>query len=145
MQGDSKASLAEIQAQLRYLQNIYTQQYDALVNEMATFSIAMGGMQRNIEMLERKDGIKNSNILISGEGGAYLEAKLGKMEKAVVYVGAGYLVEKEVEGAKQFLKDNYKKQEETMRKLSAERARMEKELVDIAYKLSMMGQGAAQQ
>ncbi len=141
MQGDSKASADEVLAQLRYLQTIYTQQYDVLANEMATFSLALGALQRNIEMLEKKAVLENSNVLMSGEGGAYIKAKIEKMEKALVYVGGGYLVEKDTEEAKQFLKDNYKKQEDTLKKLSTERTRIEKELVDIAYKLSVLEHG----
>lgn len=142
MAQENKPTAAEVQAQLRYLQSVYSQQYELLENEIATFTIAMGSVQKNLETLESRERLSNSTILISGEGGAYIEAGIKSLEKALVYVGAGYLVEKKVDEAKEYLKGNSKKQEETIRKLNAERQKIEKELMDISYRLSSLEQGS---
>jgi prefoldin alpha subunit len=141
MAQNNQNAVLEAQAQLRYLQNVYSQQYELLENEIATFTLAMASTQRNVDMLGSKARLENSNILINGETGVYLEAHIKKVDKAVIYVGAGYLVEKSLADAEEYLKTNVKKQEETFRKLVNERQKIEKELVDISYKLAAIDQG----
>lgn len=141
MADDSK-TLAEAQAQLRYLQNVYSQQYELLENEIATFSLGMSSVQRNLDILDNKGTFANSNILINAEGGAYIEGSIKEIKKVIVYAGAGYLVEKNVEDAKEMMKETQKKQEETIKKLVGERQKLQNELMDISYKLSALEQGA---
>lgn len=143
MAQQNQPSLEEAQAQLRYLQELYSQQYQLLENEIASFSMAIGTLNRNIELLENKDRLANSAILINAEGGAYIEASIKSMDRVMVYIGAGYLVEKGIEDAKLYLKGNSKKQEETFKKLAADKQKIEKELVDISYKLSTLGAPAS--
>jgi prefoldin alpha subunit len=138
MAQENQQTIAEAQAQLRYLQGLYSQQYQLLDNEIASFSLAMATLSRNIEMLENKDRLANSTILINGEGGAYIEASIKSLNKVLVYIGAGYLVEKGTEDAKDYLKGNSKKQEDTLKKLVSDKQKIEKELVDISYKLSAL-------
>lgn len=127
-------------AQLRYLQNIYSQQYEMIESEIATYSLALSAINKNIDMLEDPDKINNKEMLLNGEGGTYIVAKIKPVEQVITYVGAGYLVEKSLEDAKAFLNDNRKKQEENLRRLSEERLKIEKELVSISYKLSAYNQ-----
>jgi prefoldin alpha subunit len=142
MQDDNK-SLADAQAQLRYLQNVYSQQFELLENEIATFSLAMNSVQRNLELLHNKNRLEKSKALINGDGGLYIEASISPLERVIMYVGAGYLVEKSPEEAKEFLQSNAKKQEEAAKKLTAERQKIEKQLFDIAYQLSILEQQEA--
>lgn len=142
MAQERRGSVAEAQAQLRYLQNVYSQQYELLENEIAAFTLAMGSVQKNIDILEGKGRLENSSILINGDGGVYIEASIKSISKVLVYIGAGYLIEKNAEEAKELLQTNSKKQEEAFRKLVSDRQRVEKELVDISYKLSALEQGA---
>jgi prefoldin, archaeal alpha subunit/eukaryotic subunit 5 len=109
-------------AQLRYLQNIYSQQYEMIESEIATYSLALSAINKNIDMLEDPDKINNKEMLLNGEGGTYIVAKIKPVEQVITYVGAGYLVEKSLEDAKAFLNDNRKKQEENLRRLSEEEA-----------------------
>ncbi len=133
--GDNKKSDDEVM-QLRYLQSLYTQQYEVLENEIATYSFTIAAVERNINILEDSGRIEGSNVLLSGEGGTYIEASVKSMQKVITYVGAGYLVEKDVAEAKAFLDANKKRQEEDFRKLIAEKQRLESELIDLSYALS---------
>jgi prefoldin alpha subunit len=130
----------EAVAQLRYLQNIYSQQYEFLENEIATYSLALNSMRRNSELIENTSRLSNSKILVNGEAGMYFEAGVGIMEKVIAYVGAGYLVEKSLEEAKEFAKSNERRSEEGLRKLISDKQKVEKELMDISYKLSSVRQ-----
>jgi len=140
MAQDKQPTPAEAQAELRYLQNVYSQQYQLIQNEINSFAVAMDSIQRNMELLKNKGRIANSTILVSGEGGAYIEASIKSVNKALVYVGAGYLVEKKAEEAEEYLSGNSKKQEELLKKLLTDKQKIEKELVDISYRLSALEQ-----
>lgn len=135
----------EIMAQLQYLQQIYSQQYQALEDNIATYTIAQSSLQRNVELLDKADLLKGSDMLMDGEGGTYIDAKLGNMERVLVYVGAGYIVEKPVAQAKTFLKENEAKGEQLLKRLVADKQKVESELIDIAYKMNALQQQFSQQ
>ena len=130
--------LNEIFMQLRYLQDLYGQQYENLENNIATYNLANSSLQRNIEMLERSKSMEGSNIMIGGEGGAYMSAKVGKADKIITYVGGGYMIEKSVEEALSFLRENEKRGIEMLSKLQAEKRQIEKELLDVQYKMNSL-------
>lgn len=140
MAEEQKMDPQEIMMQLKYLQNIYGQQYEALENDIATYTVANNSMQRNLDLLERSDLIQNSNIIISGEGGAYIPAKMGKMDYVITYVGAGYMVDMNVQDAAVFMRANQKKSEEFLNRLVSERQRVERELMDISFKMNQLQQ-----
>ena len=140
MAEEQKMDPQEIMMQLKYLQNIYGQQYEALENDIATYTVANNSMQRNLDLLERSDSIQNSNIIISGEGGAYIPAKMGKMDYVITYVGAGYMVDMNVQDAAVFMRANQKKSEEFLNRLVSERQRVERELMDISFKMNQLQQ-----
>ncbi|MCL5008397.1 MAG: hypothetical protein M1156_00715 [Candidatus Marsarchaeota archaeon] len=59
-------------------------------------------------------------------------------------MGSGYLVEKSVLEAKEFIEANQKNQEVMLNKLDAERKKLQNELISIAYKMESMQQGRQQ-
>ncbi len=128
----------ELMMQLRYLQNIYSQQYESIENDIATYTIANTSLQRNLELLEGTGTIQNSNIIIGGEGGAYIQAKVDKVNTVLTYIGAGYMIEKSVEDATAFLRSNQRKSEEFLNRLLTEKQRLEAELMDISFKMNAL-------
>lgn len=137
-QPNKKQDLNEIFMQLRYLQGLYGQQYENLENNIATYNLANSSLQRNIEMLDKSKSMEGSNIMIGGEGGAYMSAKVNKTDKVITYIGGGYMVEKSVEGALSFLRENEKRGMEALTKLQAEKKQVEKELLDVQYKMNSL-------
>ncbi len=128
----------EILMQLRYLQSLYSQQYENLNNNIATYTMTNTALQRNLDLLEKSKSIEGSNIMISGEGGAYVPAKIEKVDKVMTYVGGDYLIETTVETAKEFLGENIRRGEEIIKKLVSDRQKIENDLFDIQYKLSAL-------
>ena len=57
----------EILMQLRYLQELYGQQYENLENNIATYTMANTSLQRNISLLEKSKSVEGSNVMIGGE------------------------------------------------------------------------------
>ncbi len=138
MPQEQKLDPQEIMMQLQYLQNIYSQQYQAIENDVATYTIANTSLQRNIDLLDHASELENSNIIISGEAGAYIPAKVSKVDMVMTYVGAGYLVEKSVADASAFLRANQKKGEEFLNRLLSDKQRIERELMDISFKMNAL-------
>lgn len=126
---------------LFYLQSIYSQQYDALMSELTTFSMAQSALERNLSLLEKNESMKGSSILVSGEGGTYFEASVKEIKKVITYVGAGYLVEKEVEQAKEFLKKSIETSRSTMKRLAEDKQKLETEMMRLQYAIDAMQQG----
>ena len=134
----------ELLMQLRYLQNLYMQQYENLENSIATYTMTNTSLLRNMELLEKSKSVEGSCILISGEGGAYVPAKIEKIDKIMTYVGGGYMIEKSVGEAIEFLKSNSKKGEEMLNRMLSDKKRLESELVDIEYRIGAMQYQASQ-
>ncbi len=137
----SQQDLQEMLAQLQYLQNVYTQRYDILNEQIATYNIAKEAVLRNIDMINRASSMDNKTILLNADGGAYIEANIKKLDKMITYVGASYLVEKPLAEAKDFLQNTVKGGDAAVSKLIEERRKVEKELFDISYKLAAIRQG----
>ena len=137
----SQQDLQEMLAQLQYLQNVYTQRYDILNEQIATYNIAKEAVLRNIDMINRASSMDNKAILLNADGGAYIEANIKKLDKMITYVGASYLVEKPLAEAKDFLQNTVKGGDAAVSKLIEERRKVEKELFDISYKLAAIRQG----
>ena len=127
-------------AQLRYLERLYSQQYEVINDEIATYTIGLSGLRKNIEFLDTYGSIKGINTLINCEGGTYVHAKIAESSTVLTYIGAGYLVEKGIEEAKAFVKENEKKEEEILKKLSVEKQKISAELADITYRLGALEQ-----
>jgi prefoldin alpha subunit len=126
---------------LLYLQSLYNQQYEAMINELTTMSLARAALERNLSLLEKKDAINGSNILVSAEGGTYFEANVKEIKKVITYVGAGYLVEKEVEQAKEFIEKSIEQSASAMSRLAEDKRRLESEMIRVQYVIETMQQG----
>jgi len=129
----------EVIEQLRYLQSLYTQEYEAILSEISNYSLIYNATKRNIEVLENLGMLENGKILLNLEGGTYIEARLNKIERALVYVGSGYLVEKGLEEAKAFLSENRQREEQLMNELTKQKESIEKSLIDITFELEKIG------
>ncbi len=125
-------------AQLRYLQNMYSQQYELLEEQIATYSVSLDSIRKGADFLGKTGQANKSKTLVSVGGGAYVEAAFPEIKATLVYVGAGYLVEKGVSEAKEYVEANQKKQELLLGKLDAERRRLQGELINLSYKLESM-------
>ncbi len=136
----SQQDMQEMVAQLQYLQGVYTQRYDILNEQIATYNMAKEAVMRNMDMIDRASSMENKTILLNADGGAYIEANIGKLDKMITYVGAGYLVEKPLPEAKEFLQATVKGGDAAVSRLVDERKKVEKELFDISYKLAAFRQ-----
>ncbi len=126
--------------QLRYLQNVYSQQYELLESQINTYTISIDSISKGLEVLYDVNSITNTKMLINTGPGIYIEATAGNAKTVITYIGAGYLVEKTAEDAKTFIDSNKKKQEDVLKKMITEKLKIQGELIDILYKLEALQQ-----
>ena len=139
MPEDSRKKEEEIN-RLFYLQSLYNQQYEALMSELTTMSVAQAALERNLNLLDRKDAIKGTSILVNAEGGTYFEANVKDIKKVLTYVGAGYLVEKDAGQAIEFIKKNIEQSRSAIDKLVGDKKRLEDEMMRVQYAIESMQQ-----
>ncbi len=125
--------------QLQYLQTIYAQEYDNLLREITNYNAVYNATRRNLEVLNNIDSLQNNKVLVNLEGGTYIDANIGKIEKIMVYVGSNYIVEKSIEEAKLFLEESKKRQEEIINELNKQKQDVEKALIDIGIEMEKIG------
>ncbi|MGI0100203.1 MAG: prefoldin subunit alpha [Candidatus Micrarchaeaceae archaeon] len=121
--------------ELRYLQQLYQNQYALLGNsinaELGELQ-ELNSAQRTLEgagMLEGKD------VLNPIGGGIYFQGRISDPKNVLVGVGAGYVVEMEVDPAKTYVAELIKKRTDGLNRLTKNRKELEAALVDISYNI----------
>ncbi len=137
---DNNAYTRDAINQLRYLQNVYSQQYEVLENQISTYTMSIDAILKGVEALEKATTAEKSKTLINTGPGVYMEGEITNNKTTLTYVGAGYLIEKTVAQAKEFIELNKKKQEEVLKKLLSEKSKLQSELIDVMYKLESLQQ-----
>ncbi|MGC8479310.1 MAG: prefoldin subunit alpha [Candidatus Micrarchaeia archaeon] len=135
---DKSVGKNEAVNQLRYLQNVYSQQYEIIENQISTYSMSIDAIQKGIDALEKATKSEKVNTLINTGPGVYMDGVITNTKTTLTYIGAGYLVEKTVAEAKEFISNNKKRQEEVLKKLVSEKSKLQNELLDIMYKLESL-------
>ena len=110
---DNNAYTRDAINQLRYLQNVYSQQYEVLENQISTYTMSIDAILKGVEALEKATTAEKSKTLINTGPGVYMEGEITNNKTTLTYVGAGYLIEKTVAQAKEFIELNKKKIKES--------------------------------
>ncbi|MDE1869533.1 MAG: prefoldin subunit alpha [Candidatus Micrarchaeota archaeon] len=124
--------------QLKYLYNAYTQEYQAVVNEMNSYLQVSASFDRNIEALDKVKSMENTHMLIGLEAGTFVEVSTKEIKNVITNVGAGYLVEKSVKEASEFVGKNSERVQMNITQLLSQKQRLEKEILDLSYKINEM-------
>lgn len=129
---------AEQLAGLRYLQQLYANQYNAvsqLINENLQAIADINSAQKSLENISMISGKKS---LISAGAEVYIDATVGKAENVLIGVGAGYLAEKPIDEAKQYLNKRAERQTSLINKLSKDRKDLEGAMMEVAQKIDAL-------
>lgn len=124
--------------QLKYLYNVYTQEYESIREEMNSYMMVSTAFARNMEALEKIKTMENTGILVGLDGGTFLEVQSRGIKSVITNVGGGYLVEKSVEQAKEFVAKNSERLQSSISQLMAQKQRLEKEIIDMSYRINEM-------
>lgn len=124
--------------QLKYLYNVYTQEYETVREEMNSYMMVSAAFARNMEALNKIKTMENTNMLVGLDAGTFLEVHSKGIKSVITNVGAGYLVEKNVDDAKTFVESNSQRLQGSIAQLMAQKQKLEKEILDLSYKIGEM-------
>ncbi len=128
-------------AVLRYLQQLYQNQYNAVVSEMNRDVEYIRELNNAQLTLEKSSSISKKNSVIHLGAGIYISANINKIENVMLEIGAGYILEKSVDEAKQFIASRIEKLTSIFNNLVKNRKELEKAIIEVSYRLEALSAG----
>jgi prefoldin alpha subunit len=125
--------------ELRYMQQVYQNQYTALSNAMNMHVQDLQMLSAVQRTLENNGMLKGKETLMHVGASVYMKAEVKDYGHAVVSVGGGYLVEKSVDEAKGFVSTMLAKKTEVVNGMSRSRKELQAALIEMSYKLDSAG------
>jgi prefoldin alpha subunit len=125
-------------AELSYFQQLYQGQYDSVSRSINTAIQILGEMNGVKETLDKIDEVKGRNTLSPIGTGTYLHSKAENTDNVVVGVGAGYLVEKGIDDAKQFISKLIERQTNAINGMLRSKNEIEGALMDVSVRLERL-------
>lgn len=122
-------------AALQYLQQYYQSQYIALERNIEDATNYLHELNAVKETLNNLQKISNKGILNPVSSNTYIKAKTETVDSIVVWVGAGFFVEKPSDEAKLFIDDSIKRQNDFIGRLTKNRENLEKAIMDVAGRM----------
>lgn len=130
-QGSKANSLEELQ----YIHQLYQNQYALLTQEINRRIEVLRQLDSAQKALEDADKMKGSNILIPVGADVYFDGKLNNTKNVVLGIGAGYLLEKDIDGAKSYIAKAVEKETEYINRLAKSKKELEAALIEVSYKI----------
>lgn len=131
MIGSGKDELSE----LRYMQQVYQNQYSMVsnsINVVLRELQELGAAQKTLENME----LVNGREVLTGIGGDfYISGSISSADNVLVGIGAGYVIEKDIDSAKAHAEELIKKHTEGLNRLTKSRKEIENALVEISYRM----------
>jgi prefoldin alpha subunit len=121
--------------ELRYLQQVYQNQYAVAGNSINMTLQALQELNSAQKTLENLDLTNGREIVTSLGAEVYAFGKISNPKSVLVAVGAGYLVEKDIDSAKGYAAALIQKHTENLNKITKSRKEIESALIEISYRL----------
>ena len=132
---ESGESLEEAVQNLQYMQQVYQNQYTTISREINAVMDYINELNAAKTSMEKFDRIKNSNILSPIGSSIFISAKAAEEPRVLVGVGSGYLVEKEIAKAIDYLSSRIEMHTKNMQELMKARGKAEDAMFEISTKL----------
>ncbi len=132
---ESGESLEEAVQNLQYMQQVYQNQYTTISREINAVMDYINELNAAKTSMEKFDRIKNSNILSPIGSSIFISAKATEEAKVLVGVGGGYLIEKEIAKAIEYLSSRIEMHTKNMQELMKARSKAEDAMFEISTKL----------
>ena len=121
--------------ELRYMQQVYQNQYAALNSSMNMHmqEVQMLGAVQNT--LENNDLMKGKETLMHIGASVYMKTMAKDSASVIVSIGGGYLMEKGIDEAKGYVSRRMAKKTEELNGMAKSRKELQNALIDISYKM----------
>ena len=124
--------------ELRYVQQVYQNQYAVATNSINMILQEMQELNSAQKTLENVDMLNDRDILTSIGADTFFFGKLKDTKSVLMAVGGGYLVEKEIDSAKERVAKLIQVRTDRLNRLMKSRKELESALIDISYRLGGM-------
>lgn len=121
--------------ELRYLQQIYQNQYVTLANDINDRLEALRNFTSTQQTLENVDTVVNKNLLLGLGGGAYANGKIIDQKSFVISIGAGFMIEKDIAGAKAYVAKAIDRSTQNINRLNKSKKDLENAIIEVSYKI----------
>ncbi len=121
--------------EFRYLQQIYQNQYGLVSQELNNRTENMRELDAAQKALENIDTIKDKSTMIPVGANTFALGKITDNKSVVVGIGAGYMVEKNIEEAKNYIAKALEQETKYINQLNKNKKDVEAALMEIAFKV----------
>ncbi len=121
---------------LAYEYQILQERYKLLAQNLELLTLArneLGTMKETLEGLKSMEK-EEIEVLIPIGGGSFLKGTIKDREHAIVSIGAGYAVEKDLEGAVKYIEERIKEYDDAIRRNEEALKQLEIQLQSLAEK-----------
>lgn len=122
--------------EFRYLQQIYQNQYMLVNRELSTRSENLGELYSAQQTLENIDAIKDKGTMVPIGANVFAAGKVTDNKSIVVGIGAGYMVEKNIDEAKNYISKAIEQETKNVNQLNKNKKGVEAALMEIEYKIN---------
>lgn len=124
--------------ELRYIQQIYQNQYSVATNSINMLLQELQELNSTQKTLENVDMIEGKEALTSIGSDIFFFSKVQTVKSVTMAIGGGYLVEKEIDQAKERIATVIKARQDRLNTLMKNRKELESALIEISYRLGSM-------
>ena len=121
--------------ELRYIQQVYQNQYAMAGNSINILLQELQQLNSTQKTFENVDLLPNKDVVMNIGSDFYLFGRVPNPKTALVGVGAGYIIEKDIDSAKTYVADLIKKRTEDLNRLTKSRKEIEGALIEVSYRL----------
>jgi prefoldin alpha subunit len=130
-----QAPIATTLEELRYLQQIYQNQYGLVSQEINNRSENLRELDSAQQTLENIDIIKDKSTLVSTGASTFAFGKITDNKSVVIGIGAGYMVEKSIDEAKNYISKAIEQESKYITQLNKSKKEVEAALIEIEVKV----------
>ncbi len=120
---------------LRYLQQLYQNQYSAVSGEMNRSLEYLGQLNEAQKTMENVNSVKGKDTLLDLGAGVYMSANVKKSDSVLVNIGGSYLTEKSIDEAKLMVATRIEKMNTLFNKLVKNRNELRDAIVEVTRRL----------
>ncbi|MCL4387643.1 prefoldin subunit alpha [Candidatus Marsarchaeota archaeon] len=132
---ESGESLEEAVQNLQYMQQVYQNQYATISREINAVMDYINELNAAKASMEKFDKIKDSKILSPIGSSVFINAKAASEPNVLVGIGGGYLIEKEIANAIEYLSSRIEMHTKSMQELLKARNKAEEAMFEISTRL----------
>ena len=121
--------------ELRYIHQVYQNQYQVVSNSINIELQELQQLNMAQKSLESSELMNEKEILTNVGGDVYMRSKISDAKSAIIGIGGGYLIEKDVDASKNYIAKWIERKTESINKLIKNKRELEAALIDIAYKI----------